>query len=79
MKMVTKVKVTSSWAVQDVTYDDTTKSLTVHMREGTQGQGKRLMYSPVPRHVFDEFLSAESKGRFFNARIRNSYTYVGEV
>jgi hypothetical protein len=70
------VKVRTSWAVQEVTYDDSSQTLTVHMQEGSQGQGKYLRYSPVPLTVFNEFVQAESKGKFFNSRIRNTYPYI---
>jgi hypothetical protein len=78
MKMVTKVKV-SSWAIQDITYNESVDELTVHMQEGTKGQGKKLVYSHVPKKVFEEFQTAESKGRFYNARIRNTYPFLGEI
>ena len=79
MKMVTKVKVNASWAVQDVTYHESVEELTVHMQDGPKGQGKKLVYGMVPKKIFEEFLKAESKGKFFNSRIRNVYPFLGEV
>jgi hypothetical protein len=79
MKMVTKVKTHGSWAIQDVTYHEIHEELTIHMQEGTKGQGKKLVYSHVPKSVFEEFLKAESKGKFYNSRIRNSYPFLGEI
>lgn len=77
-KRVTTVKVTSSWAVQDITYDQKSKILTVHMLDTTKGGGKRLNYADVPVSVFNEFIKAESKGGFFNKHVRNTYTFLGE-
>ena len=78
MKTVTKVKIRESWAIQDITFDEKTLILSVHMMEGTKGQGKTLRYADVPKRVFEEFISAESKGKFFNSRIRNTYPYLGD-
>jgi lysyl-tRNA synthetase class 2 len=35
--------------------------------------GRRYRYAGVPPHVADAFREAFSKGRFFNARIRDEY------
>ncbi len=35
--------------------------------------GRRYVYSNVPASVASDFVEAESKGRFFNARIRNCF------
>jgi hypothetical protein len=35
--------------------------------------GATYRYFAVPSHTFREFLSAESKGAFFNRRIRSAY------
>lgn len=32
-------------------------------------------YFDVPETVYEEFLAADSKGKYFNANIRNSYRY----
>lgn len=77
--MKTKVKIRDSWAVQDITYEDDGQRLIVHMQNTTQGGNKRLLYSGVSRGVFDAFVKAESKGKFFNSHIRNNYTYHGEI
>lgn len=37
--------------------------------------GKRYNYDNVPAEVFDDFLAADSKGRFFNSEIDNLYSY----
>ena len=35
--------------------------------------GRRYVYSDVPAAVAEGFRDAESKGRFYNARIRNCF------
>jgi lysyl-tRNA synthetase class 2 len=37
--------------------------------------GRRYRYSDVPEGVVQAFRAASSKGRFFNARIRDVYPY----
>jgi hypothetical protein len=74
MKMTTKVKTPGSFAIVDVTYHESVEELSVHMQKG-----QRLVYANVPKSVFEEFLKTDSKGKFFNERIRNVYTFLGEV
>lgn len=38
--------------------------------------GRRYRYSGVPEEVAERFRAAFSKGRFFNARIRDAYPAV---
>lgn len=38
--------------------------------------GRRYRYSDVPAERVQRFRKAMSKGRFFNARIRNRFAYV---
>ena len=35
--------------------------------------GRRYLYPQVPRDIADGFARAESKGRFYNRRIRNCF------
>ena len=37
--------------------------------------GRRYLYAGVPEEVVRRFRSATSKGRFFNANIRDRYAY----
>jgi hypothetical protein len=37
--------------------------------------GRTYQYGNVPPEVYDEFLKAESKGRYFLANIRDVYAY----
>jgi hypothetical protein len=52
-----------------VGYDPMTAQLYVRFLSS----GDTYVYDAVPREVFDELLQAESKGRYFNAHIRNSF------
>lgn len=36
--------------------------------------GKRYYHTNVPKSTYQEFLAAESKGDFYNRRIRNRYS-----
>lgn len=38
--------------------------------------GRRYRYAEVPEGVAQAFAAAGSKGRFFNARIRDAYRYT---
>ena len=37
--------------------------------------GRRYLYERVPEDVFEAFLSASSRGGFFNSEIRDRYEY----
>lgn len=60
---------TASTAIQSVYHREKENTLVVNMTDGTY-----LEYEDVPKKVYEEFLEAESKGSFFNRRIRNSYS-----
>ncbi len=71
--MKTKTRV-SSMAVESIQYDDQTKILTITMAYGPpKNHNEVLRYANVPLAVFNAFLSASSKGQFFNAVIRNDF------
>jgi lysyl-tRNA synthetase class 2 len=38
--------------------------------------GRRYRYATVPASIVDAFRQAVSKGRFFNARIRDRFAFV---
>jgi len=38
--------------------------------------GRRYLYHEVPRDEADRFAAAFSKGRYFNARIRDRYAFT---
>jgi hypothetical protein len=51
-------------------YDDQARELTIHFVSG-----RRYVYLQVPAATVAEFRAAESKGTFFNARIRDHFAY----
>jgi hypothetical protein len=59
----------SSTAVQAAEYDSQTLTLTLWLNGGDHG----YYYYNVPQHIFDGLLKASSKGRYFNAYIRDQY------
>ena len=59
-----------STAIRHVDYEAARRVLTV-----TFVTGRRYVYAEVPRQVFEAFVTAPSKGTFFNAEIRDAYTY----
>ena len=59
-----------STAIRHVDYEAARRVLTV-----TFVTGRRYGYAEVPREVFEAFVTAPSKGTFFNAAIRDAYGY----
>lgn len=59
--------VTSS-ELHAVKYDDKASILEIHFQNG-----RVYRYANVPDSIYKEFMAAESKGRFFNALIRDQY------
>lgn len=37
--------------------------------------GRVYSFADVPKNIVDEFASADSKGKYFNSAIKNSYTH----
>ena len=60
-----------SSAIRDFDYDMDARQLIVLFTTG-----RRYLYSAVPADVADGLASASSKGRYFNARIRDAYDFV---
>lgn len=60
----------SSSAVGHIAYDDDAREMTV-----TFVTGRVYLYSDVDPDTFEDFIAAESKGRYFNARIRGKFDY----
>ena len=58
--------------IESMTYNATTEILTIAFRTN----GSVYMYKDVPKSVVEEFLSAESKGRYFNKNIKGNYDYM---
>ncbi|MCR5873936.1 KTSC domain-containing protein [Phenylobacterium sp. J426] len=59
-----------SAAIQDIDYDVERSKLLVRFQSGEQ-----YVYVGVPGEVHRSFLEADSKGRFFQAEIRDNYPY----
>ena len=59
------IKVDSS-IISAIGYDGT--NIEVHLRSG-----KKYQYFPVPENVFQNFLNATSKGKFWNLQIKPKY------
>jgi hypothetical protein len=59
-----------SAAIRDIDYDAERAKLLVRFNSG-----ERYVYVGVPGEVHRSFLDAASKGRFFQAEIRDRYPY----
>lgn len=60
-----------STSIRKMDYDATTRTLSVWF----VASGKRYDYENVPAETYSAFRQAFSKGRFFNAFIRNRFKY----
>lgn len=60
-----------STVIRNYYYDPAARELEVLFTTG-----RRYVYRDVPQAVVDEFAGAFSKGRFFNAHIRDAYDYA---
>lgn len=56
-----------SKVIKTITYDSTRKDLTVKFRSN-----KEYIYTPAPEALFDDFVSSESKGEFFNEKVKDN-------
>ena len=65
------VQPVSSTNVSGIGYDAASMTLEVHFNNGSAYQ-----YFDVPQSVFEEFMSAPSKGQYINQFIRNFYRYM---
>lgn len=64
------MKVKTSRAVSEITYQERTRNLYVHFTDGTS-----YVYRDVPKDVYERFLEAQSKGRYYNAEVRDKFFY----
>lgn len=46
-----------------------------HVFEIRFTSGRVYSFADVPQNIVDEFASADSKGKYFNSAIKNSYTH----
>jgi hypothetical protein len=63
-----------STVIRRFSYDPQARALDVLFTTG-----RRYVYHDVPQAVVDEFRAAFSKGRYFNAHIRDAYDYTESV
>jgi len=68
MSKITKVRVTSSSFIDRIAYDHANLTLSVMFTNGGVTQ-----YFKVGHQVAKDFMVAESKGKFWNERIRDGY------
>ena len=61
-----------STVIADMAYDPETQTLSVWFRPS----GRRYDYFEVPSAVYDAVRHSPSKGRYFNAHIRDDYEFV---
>ena len=59
-----------STAIHEIDYDEERRKLLVRFQSG-----ERYVYVGVPGEVHRSFVEADSKGRFFQAEIRDRYPY----
>jgi len=59
-----------SSAIRTVEYDEARQHLVI-----TLANKRTYRYLDVPPEVYQQFLAAESKGRFYNDHIRDVYIY----
>ncbi len=60
-----------STTMQSVGYDQANQVLEIEFQSGMIYQ-----YLDIPPAIYKELLEAESKGRYFNSEIRDSYEFV---
>ena len=65
-----RLRVRSS-VIRSLGYDQTALTLEVEFKTG-----QVYRYRPVPRSKFNALRSAESKGRYFNANIRDRFPFL---
>ena len=63
------MQIFGSTAIYAVNYDPSTRVLTIWFQHGAHGYN----YYSVPLVIYDGLLAASSKGRYFNAYIRDQY------
>lgn len=74
MRSTDKVNSTAMWQIK---YDSGTRILEVNMTfDPPKSNGEVFRYADVPEAVYRGLRDAESRGRYFNANIRNSYSLI---
>lgn len=68
---------TNSQAVYQAQYNDKTGVLVITFQYGPpKNYDGTYRYKDVPPEVFQGFLNAESKGKYFNDNIRNNFEVI---
>ena len=67
---ITEKEITNSSQIQKVKYNSSTKILTVTFKGNNTYE-----YYDVPINVFEELLTAESAGKYLNAKIKQIYKF----
>lgn len=62
------MELVDSSSIARVGYDEGTQDLKVQFQSGWE-----YLYADVPEAVFDDFINAESVGRFLNEKIKPKY------
>lgn len=62
-------EITDSSAISNIDYDEDSQELSVTMVD----DGRSYVYAGVPKEIYDAFISASSKGRYFNDTIQPDY------
>lgn len=57
--------------IASVGYEESTETLEVEFSDGNVYQ-----YQGVPKHIYEQLVSAPSVGQFFHFNIRNSFPYM---
>lgn len=70
MRRIPRYPAMPSTAIRFISYDEDAERLSV-----TFVTGRLYLYERVPREVYEKFLSAPSRGSFFNSEIRDRYEY----
>lgn len=67
-----RLNVDESSMLTSIGFDSATSILEIEFKNGTVWQ-----YNEFPEYMWYEFQSAESKGKYFHANIREQYTSLG--
>lgn len=66
--LIEQLTTTDSTMIKKAIYNFTTNTLKVEFKSGALYE-----YQNVDPYVYDEFCKAESQGKFFNEKIKNTY------
>lgn len=68
---MTEMYVVESSSIDAIGYDESARQLHVVF----SSSGNRYIYFDVDKFVFQAFLRADSKGRYFNKAVKGIYSY----